>query len=215
MIARILMIVGLVSGLFLLYRVQHQPPPPAPPPPPPRIELPPVPVLSEAELQKVRNAAKDADPQVRWAAIELLYRVRDPMASEVMRGLLSTDADPAVKTKAIETLQKTGKQEYAGDLILALKDQDKDVRMAALIALGELSDARAAPAVVEMLRDYEPEVRMQALHTMARFQEKRQSEYRQLAQRLREQYKESLETHKRTQSKGATMGMPDINDLSK
>lgn len=204
------MVFGLGAGIFMLYRIQHQPPPPAPAPPPPRIELAPVAVLSEAELQKIRATAKDADPQVRWAAIELLFRVRDPLASDVLRNLLTTDADPAVKTKAIAALEKNGDPRLAEDLMIALKDPEKDVRMAALLALGELGDARSAPAVVEMLRDYEPQVRMQALHTMGRFQEKRQQEYQALAQRLKEEYQRSLAAQKRAQAAQKTgFQLPD------
>lgn len=194
------MVVGLAAGLFMLYRIQHQPPPPPPPAPPPRIHLPPVPVLSDQELQRIRATAKDADPQVRWAAIELLYRVRDPLASQVLRNLLTTDTDPAVKTRAIETLERTGDPNLAEDLMVALKDHEKDVRIAALVALGEIGDAKLAPVVVDMLRDYEPQVRMQALHTMGRFQEKRQQEYQALAQRLKDEYQRSLEAQKRAQT---------------
>ncbi|MBI5201808.1 MAG: HEAT repeat domain-containing protein [Elusimicrobia bacterium] len=212
---RLLMVFGLGAGVFLLYRIQHAPPPPSAPPPPPRIELPPAPVVSEVELAKIRAAAKDADPHVRWAAIELLYRVHDPMATQVLRELLTTDSDPTVKTKAIEVLEKSGDPKYAQDIILALKDTDKDVRIAALIALAQIADARMAPAVIEMLRDYEPSVRMEALHTMGRFQEKRQQEYQQLALRLKEEYEKSLEAQKHAQRAQQTgLRLPDIEDVT-
>lgn len=209
------MIVGLGAGLFMLYRIQHAPPPPAPPPPPPRIELPPVSIVSETELAKIRSSVKDSDPQVRWAAVELLYRVRDPMASSVLRNLLATDSDPAVKTKAIGVLEKSGDSSNADDIIVALKDTDKDVRIAALLALGQIADARYAPAVIEMLRDYEPAVRMQALHTMGRFQEKRQAEYQLLALRLKEEYHRSLDAQKHARQAAESGGfrLPDVNDV--
>ncbi|MBI4345694.1 MAG: HEAT repeat domain-containing protein [Elusimicrobia bacterium] len=212
---RILMVIGLGAGLFLLHRIQNAPPPPAPPPPPPRVDLPPAPVVSERELVKIRAAAKDADPNVRWAAIELLYRVNDPMATQVLRNLLATDTDPIVKAKAIGVLEKSGKPEYAEDLILALKDTEKDVRIAALIALGNLGDARLAPYVVDMLRDYEPAVRMEALHTMGRFQEKRQQEYQQLAQRLKAEYEEALRAQRHAQQAEKTgFQLPDVEGVT-
>lgn len=191
------MLVGLAGGLLLLYRIQKQPPAaPPPPPPPPRITLPPAPVLSDAELAKIREATKDADPQVRWAAVELLYRVKDPLAGQVLRSLLATDTDFTVKTKAIEALTRSGNPGSIEDVMVALKDPAKEVRLAALLSLGEMGDARLAPVVVEMLRDYEPDVRMQALHTMGRFQEKRQAEYQALAERLRAEYERSLQAQK-------------------
>ncbi|HKH91499.1 MAG TPA: M56 family metallopeptidase [Gemmatimonadaceae bacterium] len=58
-------------------------------------------------------------------------------------------------------------------LIVRLKDEDADVRVAAAEALGKLEDARAVPGLLETLRDREAKVRSAAAQSLGKFHDSR------------------------------------------
>lgn len=186
---RILMFCALVMGLVHLYRSRYQSPPP---PPPPALKIPPAPALTPAEIERVRMATKDNDPGVRWAAIELLYRLRDPHAPRIMAETLSMDTEPSVRMKALALLRQTPEPAAAEDLLLALRDPEKEVRIAALAALSDAGDLSLAPYVSALLTDSDPQVRIQALQTLSRFQEQKRRDRQILTDKLKADYEEAV-----------------------
>ncbi|MBI3566507.1 MAG: HEAT repeat domain-containing protein, partial [Elusimicrobia bacterium] len=80
-----------------------------PPAPPPLPAEPPVaaamkdpgPAFSEREVAKVRQSLTDPDPAVRWAAVQLLYNVRDPKLGPALEKMISDDPDPEVRIKIV------------------------------------------------------------------------------------------------------------------
>ncbi len=198
MIGRLFLVAAAAAGAFLVFRLQrHQAQPP-----PPAVATQPLPALSEAELRKIRASTQDIDPKVRWAAIELLYRLKDPAVDRMVADILAVDSDSQVRRQVVDMLKQGHEPSNAKNLALALKDGEKEVRIAALLALGELGDSRYAPAIAEMLKDYEPDVRMQALRTMGRLQERRQAEYQALAAKLKAEYE-----------RNARSGKPQLKDI--
>lgn len=193
---KIFMILILVGGIGYLYLKKTEKPsaPPAPPVPPVMQAIPPT-VLSEAEMEKVRRATMDADPSVRWAAIELLHRTRDPKALEILEKTLSIDTEPSVRKSALELLKLSDHPGRADDLVKALRDSEREIRSAALMALGEIGDPKTAPAVVQILYDVEPEVKLQALHTLGLIQAKQDAEHRRMQEEIRLAYEEALRKH--------------------
>ncbi len=87
---------------------------------------------------------------------------------------LSEDKDPNMRYWAAESLGKFGPEAQAAvpDLVAALKDESKMVRMAAAYALGEIGSADAAPALREAGKDSEKEVRDAATTALKRIQQK-------------------------------------------
>jgi len=182
----------LLGGMYYIYHVKHRPAAPVeePLPPPPALDKEPPPILTDTDIGKVRLATQDADPQVRWAAIEFLHRVRDPMAFEMLEKTLAIDTEQVVRRKALDILKGSGKPDVTKDIVKALDDSEKDIRLAALVALGEIGDPKTAPYIVKALTDSEPDVRMQALHTLGLIQAKTDASHKQMQDELRAQYEE-------------------------
>ncbi|MFA6091699.1 MAG: HEAT repeat domain-containing protein [Elusimicrobiota bacterium] len=208
--SRILLIMIVLAGLYYSYDRGTHSPSDSPHRPPPAIDRPTPITLSSEEFEKVRIATKDTDPQVRWAAIDLLYRLDEPQALEIIEKALSMDTEPSVRRNAIDILKTHA--DSGKELLPALRDTEKDIRVAALIALGECGDPSVVGAVSGLLTDTEPEVRMQALRSLARIQERRVEEFRPLQNQLRKDY-ETTVTHIRGQNdaKKSSPFIPDFN----
>ncbi|MEK7858073.1 MAG: HEAT repeat domain-containing protein [Elusimicrobiota bacterium] len=187
------------AGLaFLVGHPKHEAP--APPEPQPMLQNPtPLPVILPSELEKVRRSLSDADPAVRWAAIELLYTLKDPSVLEIIEKTVGEDSDGDIRLKGVQLLRSGGTSLTLPALLKGLRDVETPVRLASLQALGDLGDPAAIPAVTDLLKDTEPEVRVEALHTLGRFQERRKKEFQVLADRLRRDY-EAAVRRKREQS---------------
>jgi hypothetical protein len=202
---RILMAIVIVGGMIYLYKkddirtavapqsVEQQAVSPSQPLPEALTTqtLPP-PVLSMEEIQKIRHSTRDSDPSVRWAAIELLYRIRDPKVFDILEESLSLDTEVSVRRHALELLKESRNPGVVQKLIKALRDSEKDMRLAALLAIGELGDPSATADIIEMTKDIEPDVRRQALNTLGRIQEKRQQEHKHQQDLLRQEYEKAL-----------------------
>lgn len=181
-----------VAGtVFLLSHPKHEAP--ATPEPQPMLENPaPLPVIQPQELEKVRRSLSDADPSVRWAAIELLYTLKDPSVIELIEKTVESDSDGDIRLKGVQLLRSGGTSLTLPALLKGLKDIEKPVRLASLQAIGDLGDPAAIPAVTDLLKDIEPEVRVEALHTLGRFQERRKKDFQILADRLRRDYEAAV-----------------------
>lgn len=164
---------------FLVWQrfLQPAPPPPPPPPPPPAILNEPAPVINEAELQKVLRSTQDPEATVRWEAVLFLDKVKSPQAMPIMRQMLQRDMDASVRIKVIELLSKRHTPDVLEALIAAMKDQEPEVRMAALRALDTIGDYSVAGAIASgPIRDQDEQVRLQAMKTLNSLQDRKQKE---------------------------------------
>src|ERR1700733_11351716 len=87
----------------------------------------------------VRHALADAG--TRGRAVPLLERA------------LSSDTASSVRAAAAVALADLGAGEALATLLVAVEDEDPNVRQMALTALGEIGDARAAQRLDRALRD--------------------------------------------------------------
>lgn len=163
----------------------------APAPPPPILQIP-GPVFAEEEIKKVRMSLQDADPTVRWAAIQLLFNIRDPQLGPSLERMLTEDPDPEVRMKVVSLFKGREDVSRLGALVRGLNDTDSMVRIASLQALGDIGDPSVATWVTALLKDAEPDVRIEALRTLGRFQDKRKAEFKLLADKLRADYEEAV-----------------------
>jgi HEAT repeat protein len=87
---------------------------------------------------------------------------------------LKEDQNPDMRYWAAESLGKFGPeaQPAVPDLIAALKDESKMVRMGVAYALGEIGSADAVPALQEAGKDPEKEVRDAAAHSLKQIRQK-------------------------------------------
>lgn len=169
--------------------------PPPVPPEPPVIETEPPQVISDAELARIRQATKDSDPQVRWAAIQLLYQVNDPRAMKIIEETLSADTEASMRRNALEIVRQANRPESAQTLVKALMDSEMEIRLAALSALGDVGDPAMAPAIAGALHDIEPEVRTAALTALATIQKKAAEAHRVSMADRKAQYEVALQKY--------------------
>ncbi|MFH2203988.1 MAG: HEAT repeat domain-containing protein [Elusimicrobiota bacterium] len=198
---RILLVCVLLGGMGYLY-MRKSPAAteqelPAPPPLPPALQHMPPQVLGEAQIEKIRLATLDGDPQVRWAAIDLLYRIRDPRAYEILKKALVIDSESSVRQKSLDIIKNVDSPNRVKVLISALNDTERNIRIAALVALGEIGDPNSTAAIVEILRDPDPIVRRQAINTLGIIQTKQDLEHSRMQDKIREQYEKELAEHNR------------------
>lgn len=152
---------------------------PAPPalPPPPAILNEPAPVIDAAELQKVRRSALDTDPNVRWETVVFLDKIKSAEAMPLMQEMLQRDMDAGLRTKIIGLLSDRKGPDVLNALVGAMRDQEPDVRIAALRALEKIGDFSVAPAIANgPIRDQDERVRLQAMKTLNSLQDQRQRE---------------------------------------
>ncbi|OGR90986.1 MAG: hypothetical protein A2V88_17075 [Elusimicrobia bacterium RBG_16_66_12] len=185
------LIVFLAAAGYLAwdYSRPAQSPPPPPPMTDPSKDI--LPVFSESDLLKVRQSLQDADPEVRWAAIQLLYSIRDPQAGVLIERLIAEDPDADLRVKIVGLMKGQEDLALLGGLVKGLRDIDKTVRLASLNALGDIGDPSVSTWVTALLKDPEAEVKVAALQTLGRFQEKRKADFRALADKLRKDYEDA------------------------
>jgi|ETNmetMinimDraft_26_1059896.scaffolds.fasta_scaffold60129_2 HEAT repeat protein len=95
------------------------------------------------------------NPMVRLEAAKLARRVDEPRLAAALAPLL-TDGSQDIRYNAAVSLAYIGTTEQVPVLIHALGDEDREVRLAVVDALGQLEDERAVPSLLAML-DTEPE----------------------------------------------------------
>ena len=219
---RLALIAIFIGGTFYLYnrnsaKEQALAPLP-PPPPPPALEHAPPQVLTQIEIEKIRLATKDGDPQVRWAAIDLLHRVRDPQAQDILQKALKIDSESSVRRKSLDILKNVESPDRLEVLIGALTDTEREIRVAALVALGDIGDPKSTPAIVRALRDTDPIVRRQALSTLGVIQTKQDLQHKQLQDKILLQHKKAMEEYeKKVNNRAAAQDKPmkDLLDKNK
>ncbi|MEK7383793.1 MAG: HEAT repeat domain-containing protein [Elusimicrobiota bacterium] len=145
-------------------------------------------IFSEREIMTIQQSLRDADPEVRWAAAQLLYNVRDPELGALLEKLITEDPDADLRVKIVGLMKGREDSVLLGGLVKGLRDIDKSVRIASLKAIGDIGDPSVSTWVTALLKDPEPEVKVAALQTLGRFQEKRKADFRALADKLRKDY---------------------------
>lgn len=187
-----MLFIFLGAAAFLIWDHRNPPREAVAPPPPPAIVQEAAPVFSEEEIRKVRLSLQDSDATVRWAAIQLLFNIRDPQLGPMLEKMLTEDPDPEVRMKVVSLFRGREDLSRLGALVRGLSDYDSNVRIASLQALGDIGDPSVVIWITALLRDVEPDVRIEALRTLGRFQDKRKAEFKALADKLRSDYESAV-----------------------
>lgn len=119
--------------------------------------------FSPQTLTTLRSLTTDSNEKVRLASVELLWQIQDEEAVGIIKAMFENETEPATKKQIIEMLAKDKNKMSLGLISEALKDSDKDVRIAAVEAIGGYSTKEAIPALNHALKDYDEEVRLKAL----------------------------------------------------
>lgn len=173
----VLIVCAVAVAGFMAYQEFKPVPPPPPPPPPPAILSEPAPVINEEEQAKILKSTEDQDPSVRWEAVILLDKMKSPQAMPVIFYMLRKDLEAPIRIKAVDLLGNRRGPDVLNALVGALKDQEPDVRLAALRALEKIGDYSVAGIIATgPIKDQEESVRLQALKTLNTLQDMKQAE---------------------------------------
>lgn len=188
------LVVFLVSAGFLAHEYLRPATPPPEPAEPPVVEraAEPAPLFSAAEIEKIRQSLREPNVEVRWAAIQVLYNIRDPQLGVLLERMIADDPDVDLRIKIVGLMKDSAELLRLGGLVKGLRDVDKDVRIASLNALGDIGDPSVSTWVTALLKDPDPEVKITALQTLGRFHDKRKLEFKILAEKLKKDYEEAL-----------------------
>jgi beta-lactamase regulating signal transducer with metallopeptidase domain/HEAT repeat protein len=115
----------------------------------------------DAVVEGMREALKDADPEMREQAIFTLAQIGGPRATEAIVSAMN-DQNSGVREKAAWALGMRRGEGLVEALIAALHDTSAGVRENAAWALGLRGDARSVDALAAALRDESAEVREKA-----------------------------------------------------
>jgi HEAT repeat protein len=102
-------------------------------------------------LPTAREALRDPDPRARLAAAEALVRLGAPEAAEIVAALVGDDATVRGALRLAQEVQGDGVTRAAA--ARAVASADREVRAAAVTALGRQGDAGAVSALVQLAGD--------------------------------------------------------------
>jgi HEAT repeat protein len=94
------------------------------------------------------DAIKNGDEPTQSAALELTAKLSGPATTRALASLLIAVPDP-VKISLLQALQQRGDRMAAPFVVEMVSHRDKDVRVAAIVALGDLGDETAAMVLAQ------------------------------------------------------------------
>lgn len=124
--------------------------------------------FSMETLKTLRGLTQDSNEKVRFAAAELLWQLQDESAPGVLKTMFENETEQFVKKSIIAMLAKDKTKLSLALLSEALKDYDKETRLAAVAAIGTFSNKEALPPLARAMQDYDEEVRLKALEAANR-----------------------------------------------
>lgn len=122
--------------------------------------------LTRETLHTLYELTSDPSDKVRWTAVELLYRTDDPNITKILASVMGRDPEPLVKTKIIEMVSADKDKQSLRIIAVAIKDIDKDVRLAALRNLRSFNYPEAIPIISRALNDEDQDVKLMAMETL-------------------------------------------------
>ena len=118
----------------------------------------------ESTFDDLLNLLKVGNRLQRLQAVKAIAASKSSSTIDTIVDLLG-DEDGLVQQAATEALVQIGKQAIS-KLVRAMESNDREVRMYATSALGEIGDKRATDAVIKALNDEEPFVRYEAIDAL-------------------------------------------------
>lgn len=116
---------------------------------------------------------KSEDIDKRSQAVEDLAKSNSPRVVSVLAEVRNREGGNYVGQMALEALESITDRRFVKPLIVALKDQDEDVRRAAAKALGNIGDGRALESLIAALKDEDGEVRFRAASALGHIRDAR------------------------------------------
>lgn len=116
--------------------------------------------------QLARQIQIEPDPLVRAQIIKAVHEFRTPLAYQIVEAGLG-DEHSAVRTASCEALGERAEARSIARLSeIVREDEDKDVRLAAVAALGNIKDPAAIAGVAAALEDRDPAMQYVGVQSM-------------------------------------------------
>lgn len=123
--------------------------------------------MSDARVKTaLLSAAKDADPNVRSAAVIGLFRNASDTDIQNVLLDLATDPSPGIRRRVIRELPNINLPKALPLLRAACNDPDAAVRASAVLGLDKMGIAEAYPLLVAAAHDQDSGVRANAIYTL-------------------------------------------------
>lgn len=142
--------------------------------------------LSPATRKILLLMTGDSEAKIRWAAVELLYRIEDPQATQVLKERLSQEPETWVRKSILRMIGEKQDMQSLVLLALGLKDYDKEVRLVAVDTLGNFTNVEALPVLNSAMEDYDPEVKLKAISALDRIQKTLRMQKEEQIQKLKD-----------------------------
>jgi HEAT repeat protein len=129
------------------------------------------PYLMKFSLQTIktlRGLTQDSDEKVRFASVELLWELQDESAPAAIKYMFQNETEAPVKIELIDMLAKDKSKLSLALLSEALKDYDRDVRLHAVMAIGDFTSKESIQVLNITMQDYDEEVRLKSLEAVNR-----------------------------------------------
>ena len=122
--------------------------------------------MRETAVEPLIDALRDPDRFVRLVASRNLGKIGNKRAIEALIGSLHQEPDGEVRATVAEALGYMGSKQAIESLVLALRDRDDAVQIAAARSLGYIRDKRAVEPLIQALSDVDDRVRHAALEAL-------------------------------------------------
>ena len=119
--------------------------------------------FSRETLLIMRRLTQDANPDVRFAATELLWQMQDEQSPAIIKRMFEMEVESDVKLSLIKMLAREKTRINLHILGEALKNYDKKTKISAIQAIGTFANKEALPILNTSLNDYDEEVKIEAL----------------------------------------------------
>jgi hypothetical protein len=145
--------------------------------------------MSQETRKTLYDLAGDSSPEnVRWAAIELLYRTGDASISAILKDRLEHETETSIKLNIINKLLAQNKdRENLRLLALAQNDMEPQVRLAALVVLASYDREEVMPYMNRALKDDDNDVKLKAIESIKNLQASLAQQKKDAEQRARDQ----------------------------
>lgn len=122
--------------------------------------------FSKTTINTLKQLVNDTNENVRFAAIELLWQLKDKDIPKIIKNAFETETEADVKIKIIDMLSKEKSKLSLHLIAHALKNYDKDVRIKACEVMGDFIDKETIELLTPALKDYDEDVRKKAIESV-------------------------------------------------
>ncbi len=123
-------------------------------------------IFSKTTIETLKKLVNDTNENVRFAAIELLWQLKDKDISKIIKNAFETETEANIKIKLIDMLSKEKSKLSLHLIAHGLKNYDKDVRLKACEVMGDFIDKQTIDLLTPALKDYDEDVRKKALESV-------------------------------------------------